>query len=171
MKLHKNRSNSQSTIFLCFMILLWLLLIYTLSTQNGPTTANTSSGLAIRIAKVVYGMPNADQIDHTHIMIRKAAHVALFGVLGILAGILCVKEKRISIPSNRFFMAYLCLLLYLFLDEWHKQFIEGRHKEIIDMLLNMAGSTIGLGLVALIHYLYTNAKKNKQNSQVGEHSF
>lgn len=169
MKSNKHHSINISTIFLCLMVLLWLLLIYALSTQNGPTTAHTSSGLAVRIAKVVYGTPTADQLNNTHMMLRKAAHVVLFSVLGILSGILCIKLKRISIPSNRFFMAYLCLLLYSILDEWHKQSIEGRHKENIDIMLNMVGSTIGLGLIVLIYYLYTNSKKNKRNIQEGEH--
>lgn len=161
MKLQNRRSISKSVVFIGLAILLWLLLIYTLSSQNGPQTAKTSYGLARYVAKQLYETPTAEQLSETHMAIRKLAHIAMFGILGVLVGMVCVKAKGISISSTRFAMGYFFLLLCSILDEWHKQFIEGRHNEVMDVLLNVIGCSIGLGIVGLIYCICSNSNNNK----------
>lgn len=162
MKLYKYRVINKSSLFLYACIFLWMLLIYLLSAQNGAQTANTSLGMATTIAKVVYGTPSLEEIHKTHMVVRKLAHVAVFFVLGSLIGMMCTKVKGVFSSVISFFTGYVFLIFCSFYDEWHKQFIDGRHNEAIDVMLNIIGCTLGLGCVALVYYIGGSLRRKKQ---------
>lgn len=73
------------SLTLWFLTILWILLIFTLSSQNGPQTAQTSGGIAQDVADIIYQKPTEPQIHKVHFNIRKSAHVGLFFVLGVLS--------------------------------------------------------------------------------------
>ncbi|MDO5520665.1 MAG: VanZ family protein [bacterium] len=153
MRIGKAIKNQRGVICLLGAICLWLLLIFFLSTQNGPETANTSEGMASVIAKIIYGTPDAIQVDYVHSEIRRLAHVVLFFILGSMIGLVCVKVRTRIPVWFRFLAGYGFLLFCSFFDEWHKQFISGRHNQFKDALLNVRGCTIGLGIIVVIYLL------------------
>lgn len=151
MNVRKSEKQQRSVICLLSTFLIWVLLIFLLSTQNGPQTAHTSEGIAHSIAKLMYGVPDAAQIHEVHMAVRKAAHIVLFFVLGILTGVVCMRIKREWPVVLRFAAGYAFVLFYSFFDEWHKQFIVGRHNQLGDALLNVLGCSIGIAMAAVIY--------------------
>ncbi|MDO5291406.1 MAG: VanZ family protein [bacterium] len=159
MKGVKQTRQKKAVFYLIGAICIWLLLIFFLSTQNGPETTTTSEGLAFVIAKYIFGTTDSMHVSWIHMFIRRQAHVVLFLILGSMIGLVCINVKtRISV-WGRFIIGYAFLLFCSFFDEWHKQFISGRHNQFQDALLNVRGCTIGLGIVVLIYMVKTLTSK------------
>lgn len=154
----KKEKKSYFIIYVLFFA--WIFLIYYLSSQNGPETANTSGRIAVKLAYWLYDKPTIWQINEIHMTIRKIAHVALFAVLGcLLIQIWRTIFKRVHwlwIALG----AYGMLFVFAFFDEWHKQFIMGRHKDYGDALLNLLGGTIGI--VIMLGITIVKEKKRQE---------
>jgi VanZ family protein len=70
------------------------------------------------------------------LVLRKLAHAAEFGVLGIL----------LFRATGRASVAFLLASAYAVTDEVHQHFVEGRLGSPVDWLIDAAGVAIGLGL-------------------------
>lgn len=131
----------------------WVVLMFLLSSQDGGQTARTSEGIAYHLTKLVFGTTDSVVVEYVNTMLRKGAHIVLYFVLAVLLGIV---TKRIAkgIPYGvRMSLAYLFLLFCCFFDEWHKQFIMGRHNDPRDVRLNIIGGTVGLLLTICVQLL------------------
>lgn len=145
----KQSGKMKAVIFWCITVL-WIGMILYLSSQNGEQTARTSLGLAEQIAKMIYQAPSPEQVNIVHGALRKLAHVTLFFVLGILSytasritfRVWNLERKRMAV-----LIAVTITSAYGFLDEWHKQFIVGRHFDIGETMLNIVCGLAGVGVV------------------------
>ena len=154
-------------IALWLLTILWIFFIFTLSSQNGPQTAQTSGGIAKDVAEIIYQKPTEPQVNKVHFNIRKLAHVGLFFVLGVLSFSASAttfgwekKRKYIAVAT-----ASVITLGYGFFDEWHKQFIGGRHFQLDEAVLNMVSGVVGvLVTVAICTILYNIKKSNKMKT-------
>lgn len=157
----KKDNNVKISVLLCIITICWMYLIYFLSSQNGDQTAQTSSGIAKILADLIYLEPTESQINNMHIAIRKLAHICLFFVLGTL-NFLSISSLIRQTTKNIKYITLLCAMLttsaYGFFDEWHKQFIAGRHFDLRETLLNIICGIFGVILSSLI---YKNLKKKK----------
>lgn len=160
--------NRKKLIICTALFVVWLIIMLTLSSQNGTQTVKASSGLSALITRLIYGgSATYDNFCLVHAFIRKAAHVFLFAVLcELLAEIVsCFKNSR------QWFCAVfsVCAVsLFAFADEWHKLYISGRHFDMFDVMLNIIGAILGATVFLLIHYLLKNRKlfekiKKEQN--------
>lgn len=145
-------------VTLCLLIVFWIVLIFVLSSQNGTQTNQISGKIAEKAAEIIYHQPTEQQIEKLHVVIRKAAHISLFFVLGVLSfsiayATLDVKstKRKVLLVSSSFFITCSCG----FFDEWHKQFIEGRHFQLDEALLNMLSGAIGI-VVAIVFIIWFN---------------
>jgi len=79
-------------------------------------------------------------VDFIHFFIRKGAHVAMYGLLGLsLVGALWgmgLHDKR------RWFIAALIVITIAGLDEWHQTFVGDRTGMVKDVILDFAGFLI-----------------------------
>lgn len=133
---------------LWLLTILWICFIFTLSSQNGPQTAQTSGGIAKNVAEIIYQLPTEPQVNKVHFNIRELAHVGLFFVLGVLSFSASAttfgwknKRKYLSIA-----VASVITLSYGFFDEWQKKFIDGRHFHFDEAVLNMVSGVVGVGV-------------------------
>ena len=85
--------------------------------------------------------------DH---LVRKLAHFCEYGALGILAGALLVKKES---GIFRWSYALLCALAVAVIDESIQLLADGRGAQVQDVLLDTAGSLMGLLAVWLIAVL------------------
>lgn len=148
---------------LCLITLLWMLAIFFLSSQNGEQTAKASGGLAQTIAGILYRQPTEQQVDQVHVVLRKSAHIALFFILGVLSYAAAANTLGRIRPHKRWPSLVLALVLTSacgFFDEWHKQFIGGRHFDTGETLLNIACGILGV-LLAFAAGLWCFAEKQK----------
>ena len=122
-------------------LILWMILIFTLSNQSGTSSQGLSDGILMRVALFISRFREMDVrafVLDTGYYIRKGAHIFEYAVLYILS-YECLKDysvKRVKI---------LCLVfcvLYAFFDEFHQLFIDGRSGELNDCLIDSIGSLL-----------------------------
>lgn len=135
---------------LIIVLVLWIGAIFYLSSQNGEQTFNLSYGLSSKIINIFFKEITQTETLKIHEYLRKIAHISLFATLGILSSlafnIMFATQKKwknfISFFASMFFVSGIALF-----DEWRKQFIDGRHFDMLDVKLNLISGFIGIVLV------------------------
>ncbi|MGA9287723.1 MAG: VanZ family protein [Anaerobacillus sp.] len=95
--------------------------------------------------------------DYVEFFIRKAAHVASFGLLAILS-ILAFKEFRRTRPL---LLGAALTLSYALFDEFHQSWIQGRTGHLIDVFVpDTLGILLALLGFKLIELIRLSNKKN-----------
>jgi VanZ family protein len=95
-------------------------------------------------------LPKTPMDKRINLFIRKNAHAFEYLILSILiANALFVNKikGRASLPI----IMFICLL-YAVLDEFHQSFIPGRSALVNDILIDFAGSLIGIGIYYVFYY-------------------
>lgn len=133
-----------------FPLIVWMGVIYTLSTGAGGAT-HTNSGLDTLLAKYFPSLARlltSSERDAIHYYVRKAAHIMEYLVLGILT----VRALRhvFRAPSRALWgAAWVFATIYAATDEFHQVFVPGRTPKVTDVMLNSAGAAIGVGVTVL----------------------
>ena len=121
-----------------FIILtvIWFIFMTYLSHEDGEHTSKTS----LRLAKLLTFL--GDDIKEIDRYLRKLAHIVVFAVFAVF---FCITVRIANLP------VWMMSLVYIFtiVDEVTKPLIRGRHFSIYDVMLNIAGTSIGV-LVAMI---------------------
>ena len=125
---------------LCILTFSWFIFMTWLSHQDGEHTRKTSGALA---KKLSFLNPNSDVLN---MELRKAAHTILFLIFAILLG---VTLKLGSLPM--WFLLFAVLWSYI--DEATKPWIQGRHFSWFDVGLNLFGVAIGCFVLWIIHII------------------
>ncbi len=132
---------------------LWMGVIFYFSSQPAVQSASLSGGLFQKIQKFVTDIPVMGQIfagGFTEHLLRKAAHMTEFAILGILL-VLCMREY---IPAQwkifRLPLALVTGILYACTDEFHQRFVPGRSGELKDVMIDSVGVLIGILLISVI---------------------
>ena len=84
-----------------------------------------------------------DDIKEIDRYLRKLAHIVVFAVFAVL---FCITVRIANLP------VWTMSLVYIFtvIDEATKPLIKGRHFSISDVMLNVAGTTLGVLAAMLI---------------------
>lgn len=151
-------------------ILIWIpaivmaMVIFGFSKQDGEE----SSGLSYKAADMIltvadkagivdYNDNNRDSmIEAVQFPIRKAAHMTEYAVLSVLVMLALIVDgiKGIRLPV----IAAIIAVAFAATDEFHQRYVPGRYGCVRDVLIDAAGSIIGL---AIAYVLYKNIHKNK----------
>lgn len=118
---------------------LWLLVV--LQFSSGGYSAEWSL-LGLRPLMQMLGLA-PEQADLVHFFIRKSAHVVEYAVLGFLA----FRAAALSLaPPRAAACAFLLCAFVATLDEVHQASEPTRTGTAADVVLDLAGATLGLGL-------------------------
>lgn len=71
-------------------------------------------------------------------LIRKAAHVTVFGILAVLV------KKALNDRQPAYLYAWVFTVLYAATDEWHQSFVAGRTSSVFDVMIDAAGAFLFL---------------------------
>ncbi|HWI46792.1 MAG TPA: VanZ family protein [Rummeliibacillus sp.] len=137
----------RKSYFALFITIIWLIVIYKITASPSATGSNT-----LNIIQTKIGISEATA-ELLNFIIRKLAHITVFGFLAIL--LYFVFQK------NQFFWAWLCTTLYAGTDEFHQLLVSGRTSSINDVLLDSFGA-----IIALVILNYTKkrfAQRNRRN--------
>lgn len=85
--------------------------------------------------------------DGLDFVLRKAAHMIVFGILLLLVG-LTLRTRGVA-PRTTLVAAWVFTLLYAVSDEYHQTFVTGRRGSPIDVTIDMAGASIALAGLAV----------------------
>lgn len=144
---------------LCLCCIGWLGLIFHLSTENGEKTADTSMRIAEKISGMFYNSPTQEQVKSVHHAVRKSAHVVLFFVLGVLISITGMyifnlwRKPWVAVAVLA--IGFILIVGAGWLDEWHKQFIEGRHYQLGEAIINIISGLAGSGIMVILRNFFT----------------
>lgn len=129
--------------------LAWYALIFWFSSKTASASGGQSSGLLGHLLDTVspaYGTSGlqAFAVETLSFPVRKAAHMFLYFVLALLLlhALTHLKQSGLLTPV-------LCAALAA-LDEYHQTLVPGRSGELRDVLVDLCGSLIALGLWALV---------------------
>jgi len=136
-------------------VIIWMLVIFLLSAQQGAESTNLSD----RVAKII--IDKTDMLVHpiidtstftfvkfVKVILRKSAHVAEYFILGILV-INAVKASKVPDPRS-FILSFLICILYAASDEIHQYFVPGREAQVLDVVIDSIGACVGIKLVPWI---------------------
>lgn len=162
MVMAKRRNPQTVVIFTILRILapiIWMAFIFYLSSEGRADSSGRSS-------------PLAEWLDLPEWFIRKAAHFALYLILGLLvygatrAARLFLKDAPQSRrglasdpvtagvtkrASKETCLAALICILYAVFDEWHQSWNPERSAQVSDVILDSAASIIG---IFVLYYIY-----------------
>ncbi len=124
--------------------ILWLAVIFFLSSQTGEQTAALSLAIARWLARLFPGV----SLTSLHLALRKAAHIGVYFVEGALLFPALYGQKGRAGRALALTVA-LCALIAV-VDEAHKLAIPGRHCSWPEAALNFLGALPGVALALAI---------------------
>ena len=151
----------KKTIF-AVLLVLWMGFIFSMSSENAEKSSNTS-GQTIRV--VLSAVPGFEEqpeevkvnrIEKLQFIVRKSAHFIGYMILGILASGLILYYGNIN---KKYLLAFLICVIYAISDEIHQLFVPGRSGQVRDVLIDSAGSLLGIILVMAFEKLLIKFNK------------
>ncbi len=163
--MEKNRHRKRLRI-LGFCWVFVMVFIFVMSSRDGDESSALSAGLM----RLLFGwmIPLFGE-SVAEFFIRKAAHTFEFFCLALASQsffselLLDRAHRRAAAYSG----AALWCFLYACSDEWHQLYVPGRAGQFRDVLIDCAGSAIGLLLLALLARLRKRPKKQLPTEQSG----
>ena len=163
--MHILKKQKIATILSWTAVLLWLILIFSLSAQP----ATQSDGLSKKVTEVVIrkvgklvpldveGDTTVDLVSKFNHIVRKFAHFFVYLVLGILTmNALSQSGKR---GAKAFAICIIFCVLYAASDELHQLFVPGRGAQVKDVLIDSAGAGTGTLIFRGLLSLFKNYDK------------
>lgn len=148
-------------LILLILIIIWAILIFGLSGQNGTE----SSGLSRKI--VALFTQNEEIINTVEPYIRKVAHFSEYGLGGVLVTLLFAtynwNDRKIM------FITIALGIWYASIDEIHQLMVPGRHGSIFDVYLDTLGFSTGVfGIMAILKIIQGLKHNNKKEMKRGK---
>lgn len=153
------RKNKAYILISWTIVILWLVLIFYLSSQVVEKSNGLSKGITEVIVKTLEKIiPNANiDINRFNHLLRKNAHFFAYFILGVLV-MNIVNRKGIN-GFKAFAIALGICILYAISDEVHQLFVPGRGAQVKDVLIDSAGAATGIGICKIISKI--RRKKDK----------
>lgn len=138
--------------------IIWMVIIYILSSQVAYDSAQLSSGIAQVVAEFILKMfPKMNiTLDDMHHLIRKSAHFSEYFILGVLT-INALKQDGL-IKNKRIIVAVGFCSTYAIFDEFHQRFVSGRSASFTDVLIDSCGAIIGVIIFLVINRIVIKRK-------------
>ena len=120
-------------------IVIWLLVIFLFSNQDGSTSTSLTNGI---LEKYLFFVDS----DIFFMIIRKMAHITEYFILGILV-LNFINEFKVD--KKIIISILICFILASF-DEFHQLFIPDRTGRLLDVFIDMIGASLGILILSLI---------------------
>lgn len=121
------------------LIIIWLLVIFLFSNQDGSTSTSLTNGI---LEKYLFFVDS----DIFFMIIRKMAHITEYFILGILV-LNFINEFKVD--KKIIISILICFILASF-DEFHQLFIPDRTGRLLDVFIDMIGASLGILILSLI---------------------
>lgn len=148
-------SLKQYRYLMAALLLVWMLLIFLFSAQNGSLSSSVSEDFAAKVFSLIYPefnqMSAGEQLlflESVMLPIRKLAHFTLYFVLGLIASGLFVTIRNCGMFFKSAVSWGVCVL-YAISDEIHQYFVPERACAALDVLIDSAGAILAVALFAL----------------------
>lgn len=157
-------------IILWIATLLWMGVIWVLSSQDGTHSAALSNGFTAYILQnIIQSLTdNLDQqqtyFAFANYFTRECAHVFIYFVLGLLTALLA----HVHQIAHKIALPFAFCVLFAFADEINQEFFTtGRSFQFIDLYKDWCGAILGISLILIVFKyrlpLKTRVRKMSQN--------
>jgi VanZ family protein len=125
------------------VVLAWCGVIYYFTESPLFTGANTARWIQEIVGQLplVHAVPIDGEGFSWNAIIRKFAHVTVFGLLAVAVWRALYPRRWAMVGAWLFAVGYACL------DEWHQSFQPGRTPLVSDMVIDALGAALALWLV------------------------
>ncbi|MGV8147176.1 MAG: VanZ family protein [Alkaliphilus sp.] len=122
-------------------VLLWMALIFNLSSQPANQSNKLSEGVTKIIVDTVERVAPSTDFDLSRLnhIVRKNAHFFAYLVLSLL-----VMNAVRRTGGNDIKLTLLICVLYAISDETHQIFVPGRSAQVSDILIDGVGAVVGI---------------------------
>lgn len=120
----------------------WMVVIFLFSAQNAQDSSMTSGRVLAFLCGLVGYTPTEEMKETLSFLVRKAAHMTEFGMLGVLW--LATLRKSWGKCRWRYPAAFALASVYAMTDEAHQLLIDGRAGQITDWMIDSAGVLLWL---------------------------
>ena len=159
----KLRQNKK--LFHSILVIIWMLVIFNFSSQNGTKSTKTSDVVTSMVVNVTTSVTNKDipreevkkKVEDSTFLVRKTAHFTEYLILGIL--ILQLLSDYTKINKRMLIVSLVICYLYAVSDEVHQIFIPGRTAKVLDTFIDGAGSLVGI----VIYSIYQSKCRKMSN--------
>lgn len=135
------------------LIIFWMGLIFSFSSDNADQSNKKSDGIIITMVEAFYGrdlsIDEKDKwINYLVVPVRKGAHFSVYLVLGLL-----IFSFLLEFMKNGYKSILLSIgisFLYACSDEIHQLFVPGRSGNILDVLIDTVGASVGVLVFSFI---------------------
>lgn len=148
--------NKKRAIFIILTIL-WMVTIFSFSSQNSDTSSNTSSRVIKMVVKAVSNVSQEQEeniVEQLQHIVRKMAHFSIYAV----GGILLFHLSRTYTKKHTWAWAWAMGTVYAITDELHQYFVPGRSCELRDVIIDSSGVITGIIMVILIRWAIRTIK-------------
>lgn len=154
------------------LVILLCIKIYTLSSESGATSTNTSHNF-IRSIILIFNKNLTDteldiRIEQLEPLVRKIAHFSIYGLLGIL--IMSCSETYKCKDQKKIAVSLIIAFAYAVSDEIHQRFVPNRSGEIRDVIIDTCGAFLGIIFVWFIDIIFKVARSRKKGLNENRHS-
>lgn len=162
-----NRKAQRCRILFWVLSLLWMGTIFLLSAQTGEVSQSLSEETArYAFFFLIPGFSGMDQqqqqllVQSVQFVIRKAAHMGMFAVLGMLLfDALKTPQRPIKGAALR---AAIIGSAWAAIDELHQLTVPGRSGQLRDVLIDAVGVAMGVGFLCVLLWMRNRlAKRNR----------
>lgn len=157
-----------------FLVIFWLLVIFTLSGMNSNESNNKSKSSLNILIQETLNLTNKVGITDKHptqtkkdrvinkinLPMRKFAHATVFIILALLI-MTCLRTFKLGLKPS-FIITILVSFMYALFDEYHQTFIPGRTGQFSDSLIDTLGALIGASLFVLIIHIHNKRHEKKK---------
>ncbi len=166
--------NKKKQVFLDIIIILcWMGIVFTFSSQIGKTSTNLSGSIASKLVDIVHKNEELSSKERTKLInsynhvIRKLAHYTIYLLGGV--AIISFVNSLLDHKWKAILATLLTGFIYASSDEIHQYFVSGRDARFTDVLIDTAGILTGI-IIYLIVLAIGNRKrnKNKKNKEIEE---
>lgn len=150
-------------ILKAILIIIWMIIIFIFSGQQGAESGNTSRKFTVTIIQIVSGKSLALDdpfVEGIQLVIRKMAHFTIYAVGGFLImNYLFTTEQTMK---HKILYSIAIGGGYAITDEIHQFFVPGRSAQILDVGIDTAGVITGiiiyLVLIKILRILTNHTK-------------
>lgn len=129
-------------------LIIWT--IFTLGLGSGAASMGETSRFIRPLLEFLFPNADADTLYLYHAAIRKLAHIFQYGILGLLAYRAFLTFKRPVV----FALCYVTVIAVI--DEIHQSYDPSRTSTPVDVLIDLVGALLALGLFSLVRRIRLN---------------
>ena len=136
-----------------FSLILLFYFVLILSFQEGERSATETMYIAAKVAQRIYTNPTEAEIETISRVLRYSAHLGLFFIVGLVTTFVSMAIFRGYYRIIGVVLSGSICYIFAYYTEYYKQFVEGRHFQMSDVVLNWYGGVAGIACMVISYFM------------------